>query len=255
MILPEIPVASENCQRWAGGKHSFRHTSEGGFDPARYAVEDIDELTAKRYVIENHYSGSYPASSRRYGLFEADKLVGVMVLGIPVQTKTLTSVFPDLEPFVESLELSRFVLNNEVPGNAESWFLARGFEAAAATGIRGVVSFADPVPRMVGGEILFPGHVGTIYQATNAIYGGRGTGRTLTLLPNGEVFNDRAKQKVRGQERGHEHVERKLIALGAPVLRAGQNPTQWLNDALTSIGTRLRHRGCHRYVFPVGTRS
>lgn len=154
---------------------------------------------------------------------------------------------------MESLELSRFVLDDEVKANGESWFLARGFEQAAATGVRGVISFADPVPRVVDGELLFPGHIGTIYQATNADYTGRGTPRSLVLLPSGEVFNARSAQKVRGQERGHEHVEAKLIGLGARPIRAGEKPAAWLAEALDAVkARRIRHGGCHRYVFRVG---
>lgn len=60
---------------------------------------------------------------------------------------------------------SRFVLLDECPGNSESWFLARCFDALLADGVRGVVPFADPVPRRTAsGRLVMPGHVGTIYQ-------------------------------------------------------------------------------------------
>lgn len=251
--MNEVEVVSPFCQRWRDGNHSFRHPRDGGFDPNNYTVEPIDELTAKRYVVTNHYSGTYPAASRRYGLFEDDRLAGVMVLGVPASRGALSNVLPSLEPYKESLELSRFVLDDECPANSESWFLARGFELAATSGIRGIVSFADPVPRKLDDRVIFPGHIGTIYQATNARYTGRGTARTLTLLPTGEVFNDRSAQKVRGRERGHEHVEKKLIAMGARPLRAGERPNAWLTEALEDVGaTRFRHGGCHRYVFAIG---
>lgn len=50
----------------------------------------------------------------------------------------------------------------------------------------------------------------------------RSSPRLLTLLPTGEVLNERDKSKVRRQERGHEAVERRLCALGAMAPRAGQ---------------------------------
>lgn len=247
--------ANDWCQRWRTKRHTWRHKDEGGFDPNRYTVEIIDEAIAKRYVETNHYSGSYPAASRRYGLFDGDEMLGVAVFGIPVQTKLLTGTFPELQPFTESLELSRFVLDDVCPGNSESWMLARCFDYLVLEGVRGVVSCSDPVPRVVNGERLFAGHIGTIYQATNAVYTGRLTARTLTLLPDGTVLNDRSVQKVRKQERGHGHVERKLIALGARVPRAGENMTEWLRAALDDIGvTKMRHRGNHRYAFPIGTK-
>lgn len=252
--MREVATSSEWCQRWTGGSHSWRHRSDGGFDSSLYTVASIDETTAKSYVVANHYSGSYPSALRRYGLF-TDRLVGVCVLGAPVQDSVLTNVFPELRPHREAVELSRLVLADEVPANGESWFVARCFEEAAATGVHGVVSFADPVPRTVGGQVVFPGHVGTIYQALNAGYCGRGTPRSLVLLPDGRVLNNRSMQKVRGQERGHDHVERMLVGLGArPGPAAGEAPRVWLRDALDRIGVaRLRHGGNHRYVFRLGT--
>ncbi|MDQ6617425.1 MAG: hypothetical protein M3083_22425 [Actinomycetota bacterium] len=62
------------------------------------------------------------------------------------------------------------------------------------------------------------------------------------------------KQKVRGQERGHDSVERRLVALGARPPAAGQRPAEWLDGALRDIGCRrLRHRGCLRFAWPLGT--
>ncbi len=64
---------------------------------------------------------------------------------------------------------------------------------AATAGVRGLVMFSDPLPRTrADGAVVMPGHVGTIYQAANSVYTGRSTPRTLTLLPDGTVFSDRA---------------------------------------------------------------
>lgn len=246
------------CLRWDGGRQSWRHVSQGGFDPARYVVHAVDEATAKRFVVAQHYARSFPAARHRFGLFDtrdgADRLVGVAVYGIPVQRAVLAIAFPTLEPYVESVELSRFVLRDECPGNSESWFLARTFEQLHARDVRGVVSFADPMPRQgLDGAWLTPGHVGTIYQASNALYTGRGTARTLTLLPDGTVLNDRAAQKVRSGDQGHAYVEARLAALGARPLSGGEDPAVWLREALRQVGARrVRHRGAHRYLFRLG---
>jgi hypothetical protein len=202
----------------------------------------------------NHYSGTWPAAARRYGLFDlAGELLGVCVLGIPMSAAVLTNVFSDLEPMVEALELSRLVLANEVPANAETWFIARVFADAADAGVRGVVAFADPVPRLVDGQLVFPGHRGAVYMAKGATYLGRATPRTLTVLGDGRVLSDRSAQKVRQDERGHEHVERQLVKLGADPRRPAQPGAQWLAEALGQVrATRLRHRGNHRYAFRLG---
>lgn len=253
--LPETATASPWCQRWNQRCLSWQlaHPSER-FDSRRYEVHPLAEEPARAFVLAHHYSGSYPAASRRYGLYRGQELVGAAVFSIPVQARVLTIALPDLEPYVQSLELGRFVLADSEPGNAESWFLARCHEDLLTHGVRGVVSFADPVPRhLPDGTVLSPGHVGWIYQATNAIYCGRGKARILAQLPDGSVFSDRAKQKILREEKGRDYAERKLVSLGARPMRAGENPAAWLHEALDAVGAqRLRHRGCHRYVFQIG---
>lgn len=256
--LAEIATASDWCQRWDRGRHSWRHRREGGFDPSWYDVEPVAEGDARDFVAIHHYSGSYPASSWRFGLYDvrgdAHQLVGVAVFGVPVQAAVLTRTFPDLAPYTQSTELSRFVLEDSSPGNSESWFLARCFTELHSHGVRGVVSFADPVPRRrADGTPVAIGHVGFIYQALSAVYTGRGAARTVTLLPDGTVLNARTAQKIRAQDQGHEYAERRLVALGAAVPGAGQRPADWLQSALGDIGARtIRHHGAHRYAFPLG---
>jgi hypothetical protein len=208
--LAEINPASEVGQRWWHGQHCWVRRRDGGFDRDQYEVHPISDPLAKSYVQRMHYSGSYVAASRRYGMFihtaDEPELVGVAVFAIPAQPRVLTNVFPELAPYTESLELARFVLEGQplppagrrpapaqrAPGNSESWFLGECLRYLAGDGVAGVVSFADPVPRIVAGRILFPGHVGTIYQASNAVLTGRSTPRYLTVLPDGTGLSDRA---------------------------------------------------------------
>lgn len=156
------------CQRSRAGRHTWRHVREGGFDKTRYLVERLDELPAKAFCAAHHYAGaSYPAALGRYGLTDRSdgRLVGVAVLGAPVSAAVLTAALPTLEPYVESQELARLVLLDEVPANAETWMLARVFRDLHRRGIQGVVSFADPLPRTAAdGTLVKRGHVGWIYQ-------------------------------------------------------------------------------------------
>lgn len=228
-----VNAASDYTQRWQDGAHTWRHVSQGGFDRRHYEVAPIAEAEARRFVSTHHYSRAYPASRLRYGLYEhTGLLVGAAVLSVPVRAAVLTTPFPQLAPYRESLELGRFVLLDRVPANAESWFLGQLFRLAAADGIRGLVSFSDPVARCrEDGSLIFPGHVGTIYQATNAYYLGRSRARTLSLRPDGTVVNERSLAKLASGERGHAYVARSID------------------------GAQLRplaHGGCHRYVFVLG---
>jgi len=275
MVHPASP-ASTACQRWTLGRHSWRHLSEGGFDARRFTVDEIPEAVARAFVHQHHYSGSYPAARLAWGLFTDDEkltldgagLVGVAVLSVPMRAAVLTNVFPELEPFTESLELGRFVLTDATPANAESWFIAQVWHRAAATGIRGVVSFADPMPRhrtvtdvdeagqlRTRTETITPGHIGAIYQATNALSLGRSTARTLNYVPSvGLVLSERTLSKIRTGEPGADAGERHLLSLGARPRRAGEDPRAWLREALVDVGVRkIRHPGNHRYAWPLGS--
>jgi hypothetical protein len=162
----EVSPPSDWCLRWRDGRSRWRHRSEGGFDTARYEAAPLDDRTAKAYVERHHYTRSYVASRLRYGLWDRrGALLGVAVLSVPVRKEVLTGPFPELEPFAESLELGRFLLADRVPANGESWFLGRVFRLAGREGVRGVVSFSDPVARRdAAGRLVFPGHIGGIYQ-------------------------------------------------------------------------------------------
>jgi hypothetical protein len=245
------------CQRWRDRAPSWRPTSEGGFNPRRYAVRPVGEADARTFVTTHHYSRAYPAASMRLGLFDGGRLVGVAVLGVPMSRAVLTGPFPTLVPYRQALELSRLVLLDEVPANAESWFVARVFAYAAGAGVRGVVAFSDPMPRHVAGVQVMPGHVGTVYKALNGRYTGRGRARTLTLLPDGRVLSDRTRAKLVNGERGWAGALAGLVAAGAPLPTLADEPLGvWLPRALVAMGARrVRHRGNHRYVWALGDRG
>lgn len=139
----------------------------------------------------------------------------------------------------------------------ESWFLARCWKLTARRGVCGVDSFSDPVPRRTAaGELVFSGHVGTIYQASNAEYLGRTGSRRVLLLPDGGVLSERALSKVRGEERGP-----RLRRARARALRRAASATRRAGRAVAEggVGGRLCvrsivHRGNHRYGFRLGAR-
>jgi hypothetical protein len=236
-------------QRWNHGRTTYRPPRET-IRTADYEVAEIaDDTTARDFVITHHYSRSVPAMRFRVGLYRHGALVGVAIFSHPCSDAVLTRTFPI--PARSAVELGRFVLTDEEPGNAETYFLARAFELVRAHGIEGVVSFSDPMPRRdLAGTVTLVGHTGIIYQAFNGVYLGRGTARTLRLLPDGRAFNDRSIQKIRKTERGWRSAAAVLENLGAPHAPEEPEPRlNWLHSALSGFTRPVRHHGCHKYAW------
>lgn len=244
-------------QRWAEGRDSYRPPQER-IEPREYDVAAIaDDGTARAFVEGHHYSRSYPAARVRVGLYRRGVLVGVAVFSHPCNDRVLTITFP-VTPTLATIELGRFVLLDEVPGNGETWFLARCFELLRQRAILGVVSFSDPVPRSaVDGRAVFPGHIGTIYQAHNARYLGRGTPDLLRVLPDGTVLSPRTQQKIRAGERGWRAAVELLGRYGADVIADGApraDRLEWLTTWLPRLTRRVRHPGNHKYAWSLSRR-
>lgn len=263
------------CQRWGRRSCSWRPGQEI-FDPARYGVEVIPgDADAKAFISEHHYSGSYPAARLRVGLYrlmghERPQLVGVAVFSVPSNAATVPAYLPQCTarslakldaqglPWPdgvrgEGVELGRLVLLDEVPGNGETWFLARAFEALRSEKphVRGVLSYSDPVPRRTSeGAVIMPGHVGTIYQALNGFYAGRGKRKKLRLLPGGVVLEERALSKIRGEEQGIDYACRQLGEGTGVWRRAHEDARAYVKRALASPRIRVvEHPGNHAYVW------
>jgi len=237
-------METDVCQRWRDGRASWRPAREP-FDPSLYDVAAIpDDDTAKRYVIGAHYSRSYPAARWRFGLYARGLLAGVAVFSHPMHPAVLA-------PFGASgVELGRLVLDDDVLGNAESWFVARCFELLRAEGVGGVVSYSDPQPRTrVDGAVVFVGHIGTCYAALNGVYVGRGSPKTQLLLPDATVMSPRALSKIRNVERGWRYATAQLVEHGAREPHEHEDPAAWLAEVLPQITRAQRHAGCHKYLW------
>lgn len=240
-------------QRWKDGVDSYASTAHGVvINPRAFEVAPIaGDNEPKAFVLKHHYSATYPAARFRHGLYRGGDLVGVAIFSHPCQDKVLTNALPITEA-TDGVELGRFVLLDGVAKNGETWFLARCFELLRREGLAGVVSFSDPRPRMrADGSTGFRGHIGTIYQAFNGRYTGRGTARTLKLLPDGTVLSDRALQKIRKRERGWRYAVAQLVAAGAPLFIDGMDPLAWLHQNALAVCRNVRHAGNHRYVWPL----
>lgn len=242
------------CQRWRTRRDSYRPAREVVSTRSLEVAPIADDRTARAFVVEHHYSGSYPAARFRFGLFDRGRLVGVAVYSVPCSDRVITSCLPG--DARESVELGRFVLLDAVGANGETWMLGRCHDYLRREGLVGVVSYSDPLPRATAdGAVVFGGHVGTIYQAHNARYLGQAPRRTLRLLPDGAVFSARAAQKIRARERGWRYAAALLERWGATPLGEHDDARAWLACWLPALTRTVRHPGNHKYVWGLDRRA
>lgn len=161
-----------------------------------YIVKRIPASVGKAFVIKYHYSHGIHNGPMTWGLFDDNKLIGVCAFATPSSENVRASVFG--VEFKNSItELHRLVLLDEAPKNSETFFLTRALKALKLERpyYRAVLSFADPTA----------GHVGTIYQAANAIYTGT-SGRARFYLDGDRLRHPRQNGKnislLEAQSRG-----------------------------------------------------
>ncbi len=241
------------CQRWRDRRGAYRPAGEP-IDTSRYGVELLMlDRTAKAFVVQHHYSGTFPAARLRVGLYRMRQLVGVAVFSVPMSQHTVPR-WTGLQP-AQGVELGRFVLLDDVPANGETWFLARAVKALRQElpDVRAIVSFSDPLERRTAdGAVVMPGHVGTIYQASNARYVGRSKAQWMHIGPDGRAVSPRALAKIRNGERGDGHAADQLRRLGAPRRERGEDGRDYVERALrTGPFRRVKHPGNHTYLFAV----
>lgn len=239
-------MITEVCQRWKDQRGVYRLAREA-FNPAHYEVAEFKEDTlARAFVADHHYTGTLPPVERRFGLYaRGGRMVGVAIFTTPMN-------YASLRPWKRgsAMELGRLVLLDEILANAETWLVAECFRRLKGEGLAGVVSHSDPEPRTdAAGNVVFHGHIGTVYQALNAVYTGRASPRSMRILPNGKELSNRAASKLRQGERGQRYAVRQLVSVGAREPGPGEDIPAWFQAEVKRLTRTQRHRGNHRYVF------
>lgn len=224
-------------------------------DPKKIEVAQVDEATAKAFVIEHHYSKSYPAARFRFGVYECGRLSGMMVLSEPANVR----VIPAWTDYTraQGVELGRLVLLDELGYNAESLVLSkmRRQLRELAPELRCILAYSDPVPRTRrDGEVVFLGHRGQVYQATSASYLGHASSRTHYLDDDGRTISGRLLSKIRNAESGHAYARTRLEQASQTVQRCDETNAAWVKRALASC-RKLRHTGNHVYVWGLTSRD
>lgn len=148
-----------------------------------YRVEPIKSSVGKEFIRTHHYSRGSHNGPICYGLFDAADLIGVLAFATPNSENVRGSVFGH-EHVSRVTELHRLVILDDTPCNTESWFISRVLKmhkAGRGKDLWAVVSFADSTE----------GHLGVIYQATNAIYYGMSAPATFYMDQDGRLRHPR----------------------------------------------------------------
>jgi hypothetical protein len=134
------------------------------------SVRDVDDF-CRRW----HYSGTGGNAMWRWGLWAGETLLGVVAYNLPTRA-VCESVFGP-EHFDKVWHMGRLAMADTAPPNSESRLIAGSLRAVQSDypHVWAVVTFAAQDA----------GHVGYVYQATNAIYTGTGGDSTYYIDPDG----------------------------------------------------------------------
>lgn len=174
------------------------HVREMSVGPVR--TEDVREF-CRRY----HYTGIGNNMNWRYGLWHAHVLWGVVSYNMPTAHTCATVFGPDHSAHV--WHMGRLALPDLAPRNSESRLIGGSLRLIEQEHpeVWAVLTFAD----------TGIGHIGTVYQATNALYTGTagpqvhyldkdGARHSGVRIPAG-LAAERGWERVRGAEK-HRYI-------------------------------------------------
>lgn len=229
------------------------------FSPKGYFVDVPSWYETVDFIAKNHYTGSVRFARLTVGLFNEDEeLCGVIMYASPAQAATIPCYLGIEQKY--GVELSRLILKEGLGRNSASWFISQAnkFLKLEMPFIKGIVTYADPFTLTdCIGNVTKTGHLGHVYQATNATYLGKTTPKYILVDKSGVVFNQRGLSKITcpKQGRGVERHVRKV--LGIARRKETVDVKVWLNDSITeaiSNGTlrKIKHPGLHVYGYDLG---
>lgn len=141
-------------------------------------VKEIGYKQAKKWLLNYHYAKRVCNVMHSFGLFDKERLVGVVTYGMP-PSATLCSSICGKELKGNVLELNRLITMDNLPKNSASYFVSKSIKMISKDVI--VVSFADANQN----------HNGYIYQATNFIYTGVSSNTSKLVDKFGAEFHFR----------------------------------------------------------------
>ena len=202
----------------------------GPLNPSLFDVEDVDASSVKvrdmivgpastrdvqEFARRYHYTGTGDSAFWRWGLWHGHVLHGVVSYNLPTRS-VCASVFGE-EHLHRVWHMGRLILSEDSPRNSESRLIGGS--------LRAIQREHPEVWAVLTYAATDVGHLGYVYQATNAIYTGEGGDANYYVYES-------------GHRRGT-HLGGKRVSLGRAAAMGWE-----------------RHRGGtkHRYVYILGTK-
>lgn len=127
-------------------------------------VGPVEQIDVREFCRRWHYTNSGGSALWNYGLYDGPTMVGIVAYNLPTR-RACASVFGE-EYAANVAHMGRLVCADDAPRNSESRLIGASLKMLAVDkpNIWAVLTFAAQDE----------GHVGYVYQATNAIYTGTG---------------------------------------------------------------------------------
>ena len=212
-------------------------------DTSKVVLRKIDKKTAKKMIVENHYSRKFSLCRHAIGIFyqedtehrffegeKEEKLIGCLTYGHPVGRSVVGSLFKEeIIDYESVLELTRLFIHDGYGKNIESYSISQSFKWLKHydKSVKVLISYADP-DRL---------HLGGIYKAPNWIYQGAG----LNLMPN---------YSVSLVEEPYDWIHSRTV-----FARFGSHNIDKLKSAIGHTFWRRREPEKHRYIYFLGSKS
>jgi len=137
-------------------------------------VREVTPKFARGYIATHHYTKTFPDSTKYcFAGYLGDKIAAIITYGMGTSLAQYTSVLNDIKQG-EYLELTRLWSADTMPKNTESKIISESMRQLPSK-IKLIITYADPSR----------GHIGYIYQATNAHYIGESSAGSMLVAKCG----------------------------------------------------------------------
>jgi hypothetical protein len=208
-----------------------------------FTLEKLGKQKGRQYIKDNHYSGGCSNAAMIWGLYDtADSLRGAIAFAVPISESMRKQFLGAGDCWCDHLDdghgfhqhvtdLHRLYTDDDLPDGTETWFISQALDRLKAYKPKYwiVTAFADTTE----------GHLGTVYQASNAKYYGTSDEATFYRDQTGTLRHPRQCgeniTKSEARERGWNIEKRDSKHRYLFLLPDGKRHRQWLEEELSGM--------------------